>query len=1093
MSNNPFKKLAILIGCGFFTVAVNAQFISMNTAGSAGNASAILDLSANAHLGFLMPAVTFTSTVDITTIPSAPAGLIVYNPTASTSNGLSGAGFYYWTGATGSPANTWLYLSNTGTPGNIYNVTGANSINVTPTSGAPVVSLQGTNGSIFVGTGGGSTTLAGGAQGSLLYNSAANTPAWLGLGAGSSIISSNGTVPGYSTLGSLNILSGVSPAAPITATITSNTLNLGITTPVAVQYGGTGVATLPVNGVLYGNGTGNVNTVTPAANGVMTSSGTNVPQWLSPGTTGQTLAISGGVPTWSAPSSLVPVNNGITYTATPTPEIQLGGALVNASTVVSASATNFPMAFDIGTGVAIGTGTFAVTNGGATNPALLVQNTQNAGNSGQVGIDTASPSPSAVLDINSTSGGLLVPRMTTAQQNAIASPATGLLIYNITTGCYMYYSGAWQTIVCACTTIATAPTFVSPITSVCTGNTTTYTINSIAGASGYTWYPPIGGTVVSTTLTPSVSATILMPNAAGTGTISVSAFNSCGTGPATTQTVTINASPAQPSSITGSANICQGSSGNIYSVIQVGSNTYQWQNPITGFTGSSSTNSITLAASAAAASGTLYVNAINTAGCISPLASSLGINVNATPAAPGAITQYPAGSLCQNTSGITYSITPVPNATSYTWTLPAGFSIIGSATGNLITVNLSVSAVSGTVSVIATNSSGPCGSASSPNLSVTVNTPPTTPVSLGQSPSGGICLGVAYTYSCAVVAGATSYTWNFPTGSLPNTIQSSPTNTISVTYFSFPNTGNVTVSATNAAGCTGPTSAGLPVSVGSACVSNYGYIGSTQTWTVPAGISNITVQLWGAGGGGSSQTSTQSCGGSGGYISGNMNVSAGTTYTLIVPSGGVSGGVGGFGGGGNGASSISGAGSGGGGGRAAIQAVAGTDIIAAGGGGGGAYPSTATDGNGGGAGKPGDHSAAACGSDSGHAGRTVQGGAISVNCGGEGGVTYNGLAGTLQTGGPANTLQDIGFGGGGGAGYYGGSSGTNGDGSGGGGGSNFTGSLLSPVNDFGNTVPNGSATTIIAPAFVGANYPGSPIGSGVNTGTGGNGYIVITY
>jgi uncharacterized protein (TIGR02145 family) len=46
----------------------------------------------------------------------------------------------------------------------------------------------------------------------------------------------------------------------------------------------------------------------------------------------------------------------------------------------------------------------------------------------QVGIGTTNPDPSAALDITSTTKGLLVPRMTQAQRNAISSPATWLIV-----------------------------------------------------------------------------------------------------------------------------------------------------------------------------------------------------------------------------------------------------------------------------------------------------------------------------------------------------------------------------------------------------------------------------------------------------------------------------------------------------------------------------------------------------------------------------------------------------------------------------------------------------------------------------------------
>jgi len=65
---------------------------------------------------------------------------------------------------------------------------------------------------------------------------------------------------------------------------------------------------------------------------------------------------------------------------------------------------------------------------------------------GGVGIGTATPDASALLDLTSGSKGLLAPRMTAAQRTAIQSPAQGLLVYQ-TDGVqpgFWYYSGtAW--------------------------------------------------------------------------------------------------------------------------------------------------------------------------------------------------------------------------------------------------------------------------------------------------------------------------------------------------------------------------------------------------------------------------------------------------------------------------------------------------------------------------------------------------------------------------------------------------------------------------------------------------------------------------
>lgn len=64
----------------------------------------------------------------------------------------------------------------------------------------------------------------------------------------------------------------------------------------------------------------------------------------------------------------------------------------------------------------------------------------------QVGIGTSNPDPSSILDMNSTSAGMLAPRMTTTQRNAISSPATGLLVYDLTESAFYFYDAGWQPI-----------------------------------------------------------------------------------------------------------------------------------------------------------------------------------------------------------------------------------------------------------------------------------------------------------------------------------------------------------------------------------------------------------------------------------------------------------------------------------------------------------------------------------------------------------------------------------------------------------------------------------------------------------------------
>lgn len=63
----------------------------------------------------------------------------------------------------------------------------------------------------------------------------------------------------------------------------------------------------------------------------------------------------------------------------------------------------------------------------------------------QVGIGTTSPHSSAKLEVNSTTQGVLTPRWTATQRTAIASPATGLLVFQTdgSTGFYYYTGSSW--------------------------------------------------------------------------------------------------------------------------------------------------------------------------------------------------------------------------------------------------------------------------------------------------------------------------------------------------------------------------------------------------------------------------------------------------------------------------------------------------------------------------------------------------------------------------------------------------------------------------------------------------------------------------
>ena len=66
------------------------------------------------------------------------------------------------------------------------------------------------------------------------------------------------------------------------------------------------------------------------------------------------------------------------------------------------------------------------------------------GISQSVGINTdgSNPDPSAVLDVKSTDKGVLIPRMTATQRNAISNPPKGLLVFQTDpVAAFCYYNG----------------------------------------------------------------------------------------------------------------------------------------------------------------------------------------------------------------------------------------------------------------------------------------------------------------------------------------------------------------------------------------------------------------------------------------------------------------------------------------------------------------------------------------------------------------------------------------------------------------------------------------------------------------------------
>mgnify|MGYP001559789229 FL=1 len=125
------------------------------------------------------------------------------------------------------------------------------------------------------------------------------------------------------------------------------------------------------------------------------------------------------------------------------------------------------------------------------------------------GIGTNTPDASAVLDLTSEDKGFLAPRMTTSQRDAIASPATGLFVFNTITNQYNMYNGKSWGSIGAVTAIGDAVT---------AGDTATGEAFTEKGTSGTSlWFNATDGGKAKVTAG-SISGTkiLTLPNATGT-------------------------------------------------------------------------------------------------------------------------------------------------------------------------------------------------------------------------------------------------------------------------------------------------------------------------------------------------------------------------------------------------------------------------------------------------------------------------------------------------------------------------------------------------------------------------------------------------
>lgn|GEM_PF-1558431 len=392
--------------------------------------------------------------------------------------------------------------------------------------------------------------------------------------------------------------------------------------------------------------------------------------------------------------------------------------------------------------------------------------------------------------------------------------------------------------------IPATPGAISGTANVCPNTSNLiYSIANVANATSYTWTVPGGWVINSGQGTNSITVT---SGATGNnGNITVTANNICGSSPASSLAVTVlPGTPATPGPITGTVTQCGNLTGQIYSIALVANaSSYTWAVP-TGWviTAGQGSNSITVTTGAPGQNGSISVIATNS--CGTSAASTLAVTVNApAPATPGPIT----GPIdhCFQQNGQVYSINPVANATTYTWTVPTGWTITAGQNTTSITVNTGTPGQNGNITVTAGNI---CGTSAPATLAVTVSTTPAPTSAITPAPPS-VCQGASLTFSVTAVAGVT-YTWTVP-GDWTITAGQG-TNQITLTVGTI--AGNITVTPSNHCGNGAPASLAvtvnlLPTSAGPIdgdiefCQGTTGHSYSVvfdpsvtnYQWTVPAG------------------------------------------------------------------------------------------------------------------------------------------------------------------------------------------------------------------------------------------------------------------
>lgn len=381
--------------------------------------------------------------------------------------------------------------------------------------------------------------------------------------------------------------------------------------------------------------------------------------------------------------------------------------------------------------------------------------------------------------------------------------------------------------VIADTNVPPTPAPIAGDSSICFGQNGTFSVATVAGATGYTWTLPAGVSFNSGQNTNSISVNW---NSQNGGNICVTADNACGSSPPVCIPVTVDTIivPAIP---TGNTVVCAGATHTYSAAALPAGSTYNWTVAAPAILVSGQgTNQISVTWGNTP-SGNVCVN--TTGACGASAQACLPVVITSIPAIP--MVSGNAVVCAGNTE--TYTLNPVPGATVYNWQVTGGTIAggNGTATVQVLWDNL---ATSGSVCATAGNA---CGNSLPACLNITINPMLAAPVIAGDAT---LCPGDSGNYSILPINGASGYTWTVPAGS--SLLSGQGSTGILVNWIAAPG-GNVCVAANSGCG-TGPQQC-FPVLVNPTPAANAGADGAVcgTTFTLNAAGNGAWTTLAGPG------------------------------------------------------------------------------------------------------------------------------------------------------------------------------------------------------------------------------------------------------